>query len=327
MQKIIYLFFLFFISIIFFLIIYLSVFGVETSRFNNIIINEIKKKDNNIQLSLKSIKVKFDIKKIQIYFATLEPQITYQDIKVPIKEINLYSKIISILKSKNEINQAIISLENFSIEDIQKLAVRIKPSNFKNYLLNNFNNGKIEKILIDLKFNDNLKISEYKVNGSIKKVNIKAPKNLLIQDVSFNFVSDKNLTLINSLNAKYQGIAISNGSISLKRDKQIDIEGKFNSEFNLSVDEINKLLSKSNLKFFKDAKVSSEGSLLHNFNIKIDENFKLVDYDYKSDGNITKSEIILSNNFKSNFLKKPIKKLSASKTNIKINFNKKKIIF
>jgi len=324
MQKIIYLFFLFFISIIFFLIIYLSVFGVETSRFNNIIINEIKKKDNNIQLSLKSIKVKFDIKKIQIYFATLEPQITYQDIKVPIKEINLYSKIISILKSKNEINQAIISLENFSIEDIQKLAVRIKPSNFKNYLLNNFNNGKIEKILIDLKFNDNLKISEYKVNGSIKKVNIKAPKNLLIQDVSFNFVSDKNLTLINSLNAKYQGIAISNGSISLKRDKQIDIEGKFNSEFNLSVDEINKLLSKSNLKFFKDAKVSSEGSLLHNFNIKIDENFKLVDYDYKSDGNITKSEIILSNNFKSNFLKKPIKKLSASKTNIKINFNKKK---
>ena len=324
MQKIIYLFFLFFISIIFFLIIYLSVFGVETSRFNNIIINEIKKKDNNIQLSLKSIKVKFDIKKIQIYFATLEPQITYQDIKVPIKEINLYSKIISILKSKNEINQAIISLENFSIEDIQKLAVRIKPSNFKNYLLNNFNNGKIEKILIDLKFNDNLKISEYKVNGSIKKVNIKAPKNLLIQDVSFNFVSDKNLTLINSLNAKYQGIAISNGSISLKRDKQIDIEGKFNSEFNLSVDEINKLLPKSNLKFFKDAKVSSEGSLLHNFNIKIDENFKLVDYDYKSDGNITKSEIILSNNFKSNFLKKPIKKLSASKTNIKINFNKKK---
>jgi len=182
MQKIIYLFFLFFISIIFFLIIYLSVFGVETSRFNNIIINEIKKKDNNIQLSLKSIKVKFDIKKIQIYFATLEPQITYQDIKVPIKEINLYSKIISILKSKNEINQAIISLENFSIEDIQKLAVRIKPSNFKNYLLNNFNNGKIEKILIDLKFNDNLKISEYKVNGSIKKVNIKAPKNLLIQN-------------------------------------------------------------------------------------------------------------------------------------------------
>ena len=131
MQKIIYLFFLFFISIIFFLIIYLSVFGVETSRFNNIIINEIKKKDNNIQLSLKSIKVKFDIKKIQIYFATLEPQITYQDIKVPIKEINLYSKIISILKLKNEINQAIISLENFSIEDIQKLAVRIKPSNFK----------------------------------------------------------------------------------------------------------------------------------------------------------------------------------------------------
>ena len=324
MLRIIYSIFLILISVFILSVIYLSKVGVETSKFNNIVIKEIIKKDPNIKLSLNNIKVKFDLRKIQIYLSTSNPQIIYQGVRIPIKEIKLYTKIISILKSKNEINQAIVSLENFSVEDIQKLAVRIKPSNFKNYLLNNLTNGKIEKILVDLKLEDNFKINEYKINGSLKKVNIKAANNFLIEDVSLNFISDKNLTLINSLNAKYQNISISNGSINFKKDKQIDVEGKFSSKFNLNESATNKILSNLNLDLLKDKEVNVEGSLLHNFNLTINENLKLVDYNYKSDGNIKKSQIILKNDFKSVFFEKPIKKISILKTNIAINLNKKK---
>jgi hypothetical protein len=324
MKKLIYLFFLTTLTLIIFFVIYLSTVGIETSRFNNTIINEIKKKDNNIQLSLKKIKVKFDIKKIQIYLTTYDPQIIYQGINVPVKEINLYSKIISILKSKNEINQAIVSLENFSIIDMQKLAVRIKPSNFKNYLLNNLNNGEIEKIFIDLKLDDDFKIDNYKLNGSIKEVDISASDNLLIKDVSLNFISDKNLTLINSFNAKYKDILISNGSFSLKREKQIVVEGKFNSKFNLNNNSINKLLSKVKLNFLENYKINLKGSLLHNFSLKINENLELIDYDYKSKGNILDSQIFFKNELKSNFIEKPIKELLISKGDISINLNKKR---
>jgi hypothetical protein len=324
MKKLIYLFFLTTLTLIIFFVIYLSTVGIETSRFNNTIINEIKKKDNNIQLSLKKIKVKFDIKKIQIYLTTYDPQIIYQGINVPVKEINLYSKIISILKSKNEINQAIVSLENFSIIDMQKLAVRIKPSNFKNYLLNNLNNGEIEKIFIDLKLDDDLKIDNYKLNGSIKEVDISASDNLLVKDVSLNFISDKNLTLINSFNAKYKDILISNGSFSLKREKQIVVEGKFNSKFNLNNNSINKLLSRVKLNFLENYKINLKGSLLHNFSLKINENLELIDYDYKSKGNILDSQIFFKNELKSNFIEKPIKELLISKGDISINLNKKR---
>ena len=324
MKKIIYSFFLAVVTLIIFFVIYLSTVRIETSQFNNTIINEIKKKDNNIQLSLKKIRVKFDIKKIQIYFSTYDPQIVYQGIKVPVKEINLYSKIISILKSKNEINQAIVSLENFSVNDMQKLAVRIKPSNFKNYLLNNINNGKIEKIFIDLKLDDNFKIDNYKVNGSIKEVDISFSNNLLIQDVSLNFISDKNLTLVNSFNAKYKDISISKGSFSIKREKQIVVEGNFNSKFTLNNNSINKLLSKIKLNFLENYKVNIKGSALHNFSLKINENLKLVDYDYKSKGNILDSQIFFKNELKSRFIEKPIKKLLITKGDISINLNKKR---
>jgi hypothetical protein len=125
MKKIIYTSFLTTLFLLISFTFYLSTFGIETSKFNNIIIKEIKKKDPNIKLQINKIKVKFDVRKFQIYLKTLEPQIIYQDVKIPIKEINIYSKIISILKSKNEINQAIILIENFNIQDLQKLVVRM----------------------------------------------------------------------------------------------------------------------------------------------------------------------------------------------------------
>ena len=142
-----------------------------------------------------------------------------------------------------------------------------------------------------------------------------------IRDVSFNFISDRNLTLINSLKAKYQGILISNGSLSLKTDKQKDIEGKFNSQFDLSGREINKLVSTSNIKFLENNNLSVKGSMIHNFKFKLDENFKLVDYDYKSNGKILESQIELKEKFKSQFVEKQIKKFLISKADISINLN------
>ena len=319
MQKILYFIFSILISVLIFCVIYLSTVGIETSRFNNFIVKEIKKKDPNIQLSLNKIKVKFNVKKIQIYLSTLDPEIVYQNIKIPIKEINLYTKVISILKSNNEINQAILYFESFKVNDIQKLSTRIKPSNFKTYLLNNVSNGEVEKVFVDVKLDENYNISDYKINGSVKKINIKVPNNLSIQRVSFNFISDNNLTLINSLNAEYKDISISNGSLSLKRDKQINIDGSFNSQFDLNEKSIYTLFPKLNKKLLKKNKVNIKGSLLNNFSLKIDENFKLTNYNYKLNGNISDSQIVFRNDFKSKFIQKSIKKFLITQANLAIN--------
>ena len=322
MKKITYLFFLTIISFTAFIVIYLSTVGLETSKFNNIIINEIKKKDPDIKVSLNKIKIKFDLKKFQLYFTTFKPKIIYQSIIIPIKEISIYSKISSILKSKKEIDQIILSLQNFDVQNIQKLAARIKPSNFKTYLLNNLKNGKIEKILIIAKLDKDLNIVDYKLNGSIKKINIKILDNLLIQDVNLNFISDKDLTLINSISANYEGIFITNGSLSFKKNKVI--EGKFSSQFNFNEKKEKKLITKFNLNFLEKKSIKVKGSLLHKFIFKIDKNFKLIDYDYKTSGIISESQLVLKKSFSTSFFEKPINRLSILKTNIEMNLSKKK---
>ena len=302
-------------------IIYLSTIGFETSKFNKIIIKEIKEKDSKFELKLQKIKVKLDLKKIQLLLLTKNPNISYEGVKINTTEIKVYTKIKNFFISEVEISQVVFAIKEVKIKDIQKIAARIKPSNFKTYLLNNLAGGEIEKALFNLYIGKNFKINEYKANGTIKKVNLRIKDNFIVQNIALNFIAENNLTLINSIQANYEGISVSNGSINLEKEKDIQIKGKFNTQFNLGEVKLNRIFKK--IKFFEQNKVSIQGSLLHEFNLQINNNFKIVDYEYKSIGNISKSQIILKKELKNNFTTKPFKKILFKKNKIEINYNKK----
>ncbi|MDC0418088.1 DUF3971 domain-containing protein [Pelagibacteraceae bacterium] len=321
MKKFLYLSFLIFLLLFSSIAAYLSTIGIETSKFNNLIVKSIKENNPRVEIELEKIKIKLDIKKIQLFLSTENPKIIYQNIKIPITEIKIYTKINTFLNSKIQINQILFKVEKFKTKDIKKIAIRIKPSNFKTYLLNNINGGEVEKAFFDLNTNKNFNIVNYKAGGTIKKINAKITSDVKINNISFNFKIDNNLTLINSINAKYEGVLISNGSIDIQRKKEIEIKGKFNSQFNLKEDQLNKFFLKE--KFFKENKIKTKGSLIHDFNLKINNNFKITDYNYKSSGNISQSQIILKNHFKSKFIKKTIKKILFENVKLKIIFNKK----
>jgi len=321
MKKFLYSSFLIVVFIFTLIIIFLSTIGIETSKFNNLIIKEIQEKNPRAEIELEKIKIKLDIKKIQLFLSTNNPKIRYQNIKIPITEIKIYSKINKIFNSKIEVSKLIFAIKNFKTEDLQKIAIRIKPSNFKTYLLNNLEGGEIKKASFDLNMDENFKIINYQVNGTIKKVKTKIKNNFIIQDVSFNFKTNKNLTLINSINASYEGVLISNGTINLQHKKNIEIQGELQSNFNLKEDQLNKFYT--NIKFLKENKIKTQGSLLHEFSFKINKNFKIIDYDYVSSGDIFQSQITLKNNLKANFFEKPIKIIFIEKSNLKINYNSK----
>ena len=315
-------------SVIFFVIflligaiIYLSTIGFETSKFNKIIIKEIKEKDSKLELKLQKIKVKLDLKKIQLLLLTKNPDISYEGVKINTTEIKVYTKIKNFFISEVEISQVVFAIKEVKIKDIQKIAARIKPSNFKTYLLNNLAGGEIEKALFNLYIGKNFKINEYKANGTIKKVNLRIKDNFIVQNIALNFIAENNLTLINSIQANYEGISVSNGSVNLEKEKDIQIKGKFNTQFNLGEVKLNRIFKK--IKFFGQNKVSIQGSLLHEFNLQINNNFKIVDYEYKSSGNMSQSQIILKKELKNNFTTKPFKKILFKKNKIEINYNKK----
>jgi hypothetical protein len=320
MKKTLYTLISIFIILISIGIFYLSFIGLETSKFNNIISSEIKKKDSAITIELKKILIKFDLKEFQIYLSTSKPLITYQNIDIPIEEVNIYSKIIPLLKSKVEISQANFVIKNFELKQIQIAALRIKPSNFKTYLLNNLKQGKLNELVAIISLNNNYEIIDYKFNGSIEGVDVLLPKSHIVKDLNLNFAADKNLVLLNSINASYNGLKILNGSINLENKDEIFIKGKFDSKFNFNEQDINSFIKN---KFFLENKIITKGNLVHNFNLNLDQNYKLIKYDYILNGNIEESKINLNKSLKNQFLKKSIKTIQFTKTKIDAQINNK----
>ncbi|MEK9638086.1 MAG: hypothetical protein VW126_00395, partial [Pelagibacteraceae bacterium] len=201
MKKIFYVFltitFIFFSAAIF----YLSKYGLTTTKFNSIIVSELKKKEPNLEIELNEIKIKFDLEKLQIYLLTKNPQINYQNINLPIKEINIYTKIVPILFANIEVDQVFLTVEELDLKKIQSLAVRAKPSNFKTYLLNNLNKGLLKKLNTTVSLDDKFNIKDFKLNGNLENLDIKLTNQYLVNDISLNFIADKNLILLNSINA------------------------------------------------------------------------------------------------------------------------------
>ena len=73
-----------------FLFIYLSIYGHETTKFNNLISTKINKIEKNIVINFEKIKIKIDMKNFNFYLLTRKPKLLYKNNEVPISEIKVY---------------------------------------------------------------------------------------------------------------------------------------------------------------------------------------------------------------------------------------------
>ena len=89
---------LLFLTLIF--ISYLSIFGVETDRFNNQIINELKKIDEKIEVELKKIKLVLNPFKLNLNIKTVGANIIKQNKIIEIENIKSQVSLKSLLGNK-----------------------------------------------------------------------------------------------------------------------------------------------------------------------------------------------------------------------------------
>ena len=75
----------------------LSTIGIETNKFNKLIEKVSDKK--NVNLDLKSIKFKIDPKKLSLFLATENPNISYSNITVPVQHLKVYVDVLSLIVS------------------------------------------------------------------------------------------------------------------------------------------------------------------------------------------------------------------------------------
>ena len=91
---------LYFLILILIGIIYLSYFGIETKRFNQLIRNEISKNNKKIDIALKDVKIVLNLTNFSVGLKTYDPNITFKNQTINLKKIETRASIESFLKKK-----------------------------------------------------------------------------------------------------------------------------------------------------------------------------------------------------------------------------------
>ena len=121
MKKFFYSFFFIFLLFLIGATIYLTIFGYETSKFNQLIQEEIKKKEFNSKVSVENVKIKLDLKKFNLFISTNNPEVIYYDVKIPITEIKGYYKLFSLLEGKPKLQRIILDVNKLRLKTFKKL--------------------------------------------------------------------------------------------------------------------------------------------------------------------------------------------------------------
>ena len=308
--------------------IYLSTKGYETTKFNNLISEKVRSIDNNLKLNVPSIKIKLDFKEFKIFLSTVNPQIQYGNINLPVSQLKIYFDFFSLLKNEPNIKGANIVFGDLKISEIKQLILRIKPSNFKSFIINNVTDGKL-KGSVRLSFLDNLKVKDYQIKGSLKKANINLYDEIKIENTSFNFAIDDDIILINSLSLNLYGIPVNNGTINVKKNDGFVVEGNLNTEIKYNDTKLTKLFDLFPNIDFLENNIQLNGNFLNEFKIILNETLKLKDYSYNLIGNTADAKIILNNEIYTPLLKNSIKEIFLKLNSTKINFakNKKTLVY
>ena len=99
-------------------IIYLSIFGIKTDKFNSKITNNILKINNKINLSLKDVNYLLNPYNFTINVKTTNPQILLEDRSLGIKEIQTNVALKSFINDQFSIDHLQIKTKEIKVEDM-----------------------------------------------------------------------------------------------------------------------------------------------------------------------------------------------------------------
>ncbi len=318
----------FFITILFLIFItltYLSIFGVETDKFNSQITEKIRKFDKNLEVELKEIKLILDPFQFKLQAKTIGTNLINQSKKIEIENIKTQVSLKSLIEDKFSIENLEISSKSLELKNLISFLRLFQntPELFimekaikKGYLITN--------IKLEFDSNGNIK-SNYEINGIVKDVELNVLKKYNLQKLDFIFDYSSNNFLVKDLNFRFDKIRISSEKVSIKKkNDDFFVDGAFaHKKSDLDKRNIN-LLIKPFLTNFDIEKISLSSN--NNFSFEIQKGFKFENFKINSE--ILVHELIIPNNLKvKRFFPKQKKTISFFDQKIKLQYEKNNFTF
>ena len=198
-------------------IIYLSIFGIKTDKFNSQITNNILKINSKINLSLKDVNYLLNPYNFTINVKTTNPQILLEDRSLGIKEIQTNVALKSLINDQFLIDDLQITTKEIKLNDIIALA-RVFQNSAQLFILDTIIKDGFVFANINLNFDASGKIKEnFKIEGSVKKVKSNILNKYKLKDLNFGFNIRKNFFSLKQLDMELNNIKIISPLIEVKK--------------------------------------------------------------------------------------------------------------
>ena len=286
-------YFLYFLILIFIGILYLSYFGIETKRFNQLIKNEVSKVNKKINIELKDVKILLNLSNFSIALKTYEPNLVFDNKKIKLKNIKTNFSLGSFLKKEFAIKNVSISTKENNLKDVVSL-VRVYQNSPQLFIFNEMIKNGTLVTDINFNFNDKGKINkDYSIKGSVNDAKFYLLNKQIIKNINLSFDVKDNQYLINDTKFEFNQIKLLSKEIKITNlNKYFLIKGDLKNSENLFNPEVLSIyfrnnfenLGLSNLNFSSDT----------NFSFRLNKRFKLSDINIKSKINLKKLDYKLN---------------------------------
>ena len=292
MKKIIYYFSVTVFVFIFFVISYLTIFGLETSRFNKEVERQVKNINQDFNLEIKKIKIHLEPINLKVKLKTLGPKLKFKKENIEIESIKSEISLRSLIRDEFLISNIEISTNSTKIKKVSSF-IRQIYTDPKLIILENFIKKGYLIADINLEFDTNGKIKDnFQVKGFVKDGEVSFLDKHKFNKINFIFDLSNQLINLQEIELSYNDLNFLLDNLNVSNvNKELFIKGVIkNKDFKITEKNIKNIYD-SNTLGIKKINLNSSSS----FSFKVDKRLKIKNFSLNTEAKL--NELIFTNNF------------------------------
>ena len=260
---------------------YLSIYGISTDKFNNLISEKISERDKNLKINLKEIKIFLNTSTFNFELKTNDPKVFFKNKEIKIKSISTGLPLGNILSKKINLEEIRIITHKNKIRNLIKI-IRAYKNNPQLFVLNKIIKDGFIEIESKISFKEDGSIkSNYVVDGNIEDLKIELLNNNLIENINLSFLLKEKDYLIYNLSSIYQKVRIKSNQIKIiDNEDSYNFEGDISNQKNkIDLNKLSAVINNDIKNIFKEELTISSNN---KFSFKLNKKFKLSDVNVQS---------------------------------------------
>ena len=276
--------------------IYLSYFGINTDKFDDLIKTKANEVNQHVKLEFQKTKIHLNPKELNLVVRLQNPKILIRSNEINLSKLDLFLSLKSFFSSDFLLKRAEVAFVRNDIKDLTKITNIFLPKLINKQLDKVFDKGNLEgKLVIPFEADGSFG-KDYGFFGKISNASINLTKQFPIKNLTAEI---KNLTDHDGKGIKIffetgsiYDLELAGTIINLKRARnEIKIDSLLRTKGKFNFSQIKKISSLFGLDTSNFNEINGTADLKTNINFNVDSRFRIKNPSYSMEGDIAYFEI------------------------------------